>query len=121
MADEAIGALSPEKIKEYAASTSRIASAIGALVKHDGWIVFMALYERRKKEIRAKDDYASLEEFKADRKAIDIVDGILDTFEGYIKDAGEAAELLQGLSTEPPVNRGIMLIEQAEGGGNMEG
>lgn len=116
-ARDEIGTMSPEKIKDYAASTGKIAAAVESLIRQDGWQIFMALYARRKQEIRDKDDYPSLEAFKADRQAIDIVEGILDTFKGYIQDAGDAATLLAGLSPdENPKDRGIMLIEASEGG-----
>ena len=116
-AREEIGTMSPEKIKDYAISTGKIAAAVESMLRQDGWQIFMALYNRTKNEIKEKNDYASLEDFKADRKALDIVEGVLDVFKGYISDASDAATLLAGLSPEEsPTDRGIMLIEQAEGG-----
>lgn len=120
--DEFTGA-SPDKKNEHQA-TIKIASAVESMLKQDGWKIFMALYDREKKRIRAKDDYASLEDFKADRKAIDIVDSVLDTFEGYMEDAKAASLLLNALSAaeeDGGKNRGIMLIEASEGNATLEG
>ena len=111
-----LGGMNAEQLKVYAANADKIAVAIEALMKQDGWMIFMALYERRKQEIQEKDDYPSLEDFKADRRALDIVEGIIDSFKGYIQDATEAANTLAGLTSEPPKDRGIMLIEHMEGG-----
>lgn len=116
-----MGAMSAEKIKDYAASTGKISSAVESLMKQDGWQIFLALYEREKQRIREKDDYPSLEAFKGDRAAIEIVESILDTFKGFMQDASEAAILLKDLSTDDlPKDRGIMLIEATEGA-TMEG
>lgn len=115
-ARDEIGTMSPEKIKDYAASTGKIAAAVESMLRQDGWQIFMALYQRTKNEIKEKNDYPSLEDFKADRRAIDIVEGVLDTFRGYMQDAADAGTLLAGLSPEEtPTDRGIMLIEAAEG------
>lgn len=109
------GSISAEQIKEYAAASGKISSALEQLFKLDGWKIFMALYEKRKKEIKDRADYKTIEEFHADRKAIDIVDGILDDFDSYVKDASEAAEALKKLSTdEPDKDRGIMLIDPVD-------
>lgn len=110
------GELTADKIKEYSANSARVASAIEGLMRHDGWQIFLALYDRRKEDIRAKADYASLEDFKADRRAIEIVDEIIEEFKGFVADAAEAAAFVAGLPTEEePRSRGIMLIESMEG------
>lgn len=120
-ARDEMGAMSVEKIKDYAASTGKISSAVESLMKQDGWQIFIALYEREKQRIKEKDDYATLEAFKGDRAAIEIVEAILDTFKGFMQDASEAAILLKDLSTDDlPKDRGIMLIEATEGA-TMEG
>lgn len=113
--------MSEERLKQYTASAGKISSAIQSIIRSDGWMIFLALYKRKKREIMDRDDYATIEEFKADRKAIEIVDGILDEFNGWIEDAEAAAVLLAGLTGEESTpDRGIMLIEAAEGG-SMEG
>lgn len=115
MGDEP-GTIDPEKVKDYAAATGKISSAVDSMVRSDGWQIFMALFEREKKAIKDKDDYPSLQDFKADREAIAIVERILDTYQGYIQDAKDAADMMAMMSTEEsPTERGIMLIEAAEG------
>jgi hypothetical protein len=115
MALEGIGDLSKEQIEEYAASTEKIANAVVSLTRHDGWGIFMALLEREFAAIKEKSDYAKLEDFKADRAAIAIVEDIIETFKGYIEDAESAQTLLAGLAEEAPQDRGILLIEHQEG------
>ena len=110
-----IDKLDHAKIKEYAAASSRIGSAIEALSKHDGWQIFIALYARKKNEIKERRDYEDIVEFRADRKALDIVDALFDEMEGFVTEAGEAAERLSQISPDEGQSRGIMLIEQMEG------
>lgn len=115
--DMQIGDLDPERIKDYAAATGKIAQAVESLTRHDGWLIFMALYQREKNRIKEQSNYSTLEDFKADRRAIEIVEAILDEFQGYISDAQGAGDMLAGLSPETAgKDRGIMLIEAAEGG-----
>ncbi len=86
----------------------------------DGWRVFMALYNRKKHEIKETVNYDTLADFKADRTALDIVDGIIEEMEGFKKDAEEAQQLINDSSTGQQKERGIMLIEAVEGQ-NVEG
>ena len=114
MADDT-PAVDPEKVKAYAANIASLAQAIEQLEKSDGWAVFMALFQREKQIIYEKDNYDTLADFKGDRKAIEIVDGIIDIFKGYKQDASDAATLLTGLSPDDAKQeRGIMIIEAAE-------
>lgn len=110
--------IDPEKIKEYAANSGKIASAIEALKKHDGWQIFLALYKRKKDSILKKREYKhtpeGLIEFGSDRGALDIIDELFDEMDGFVADAEEAAETLAGISPEPEKDRGIMLIEATE-------
>lgn len=114
MAEEQVPPVSEEKIKEYVENTGALAGAIVSMMKSDGWAVFMALYKREKAAIKEREDYTTIEEFKGDRAAIGIIDGILETFEGYIEEAKEAADLLSSSTDSPKQERGIMLIESVE-------
>jgi len=110
------GTVDPEKVKDYAAATGKISSAVSSMVGSDGWLILMALLKREREAIYEKKDYPTIQDFKADREALDIVDRILDTFKGYVEDAKDAAEMLSKLDEqESPTDRGIMLIERAEG------
>lgn len=106
-----------DKIKDYAANASRVGGAISSLFKHDGFQIFLALYHRKKKDIMAKDDYETLEAFKGDRKAIEIIDELFEEMKGFIEEADDAAKALVGISGEEPAPRGIMLIEAMEESG----
>lgn len=121
MAETPLGAIDRETAKTYAAATEKISGAVLSMLKTDGWQIFLALYARERDRIKEKKDYVSLEDFKADRAAIDIVDSIVNTFKGYVDDAEDAAKMLAAFGEEDTnSNRGIMLIDAAEGA-TMEG
>ncbi len=108
--------MTDQKKKDYAVSSSKVASAIEALNRHDGWQIFLALYDRKKNQIKEKRDYATIEELKGDRIALDIVDELLEELLGYIKEAQDATDLLSTLEGEGgAAPRGIMLINEMEG------
>lgn len=110
-----------DKMKHYAANASRVGSAIEALKRHDGWQIFLGLFQRRKREIQDRSDYPDdlqgLAQFKGDRKAVDLIEGIFAEMDGFVEDANSAQEALRGISTEPEKPRGIMLIEAMEESG----
>lgn len=108
------GELDLAKIKEYANNASRVGGALEGLFKHEGWQIFLALYWRRKKDIQAKSDYDSLDAFRGDRKALEIIDELIEEMRGFIAEAGEAQAALVGISGEEAPPRGIMLIEAME-------
>lgn len=113
--DNRVDELDISKIKEYAQNASRVGSAIESLRRHDGWQIFLALYKRRKETIKETNDYADITDFRADRKALDIIDEIFTEMEGFISDADEATKQLVGISSDDtPRERGIMLIEAME-------
>lgn len=114
-AAETLVAIDRQQAAEYAASTTKISAAVVALMKQDGWQIFLATYAREKDLIKEKGDYATLEDFKADRRAIQIVDTIIETFKGYVDDAEAAAETLKRFAEDDlPTDRGIMLLDAQE-------
>lgn len=86
------------KAKEYANDMQKVASAVESLQKHDGWKIFLALFVTKKIEIKDREDYDSLEDFRADRRAIGIVEDIIGTFDGYREDATQARTLFDKLA-----------------------
>lgn len=107
--------ISTEKAKEYAANLDSVASACESMMKSEGWGLFMALFEIEKRAIKDTEDYATIEEFRADRGAIKIVEAIIEKMRGYISDAQSAAELFQRLQGKgEDASRGIMMIDAVE-------
>ena len=98
-----------DSVESYKKHIQRVGGAIEALQKSEGWQILMKLYEQRKQEIKDKEDYATLEDFRADRRALEIVEGILVELDDFVSDAMESTV---GISDEElPKERGIMLIE----------
>lgn len=85
--------ISSEKAAEYAADTMKVATAVASLFKQEGWQIFRALFEQKKQEVKDKDDYASLEDFKADRRALKTVEDMIGELASYIDDASRARDL----------------------------
>lgn len=108
-----------EQAKEYQDAVLRLGQAVESLEKNEGWEVFLALFKRKKKEIEARSDYDSLEMFRADRGAIEIVEGILDELKTFKEDGQATADFIAAMAEgEEQPSRGIMLIEAAEDGGH---
>lgn len=84
--------------RAYAEDTARVAGAVQALLKHDGWKTFIGLWTLRKFELRAKDDYASLEDFKADRRAIKLIEDLFGELETLTEDAETARSIFTKLT-----------------------
>lgn len=108
--------LDVDKLKPYTNDIGKIARAVESLIKTDGWQIFLAVWEKQKKEIMEKKDYETLEAFKADRGALDLFDQICDQFTKYITDAEEAEKLLTKTIREADgqTPRGILMIDALE-------
>lgn len=111
------GRINTDQLRAYTGNVTKLASVIDSLIKSEGWQVFLALFEKEKKEIKEKEDYSTLEQFNADRKAIKIFENILDRMNGYSTDAKEAGELLTKITTEAEgqtPNKGSLMIDVIE-------
>lgn len=106
--------LTVDDAKKYAADTGAIAKAVESLLGSDGWKIFSALFIHKKREIMARDDYETLDAFKGDRKAIDIVEEILTDLKGYIEDAKGAQAILNKLAEEDQTSSFILSEQQGE-------
>lgn len=106
--------LSVEKAKEYAADTAKVATAVEQLFGSDGWKIFMARFERTRAEVEAKDDYASIEDFRSDRRALKIVDDLIAELGTYIDDASRALDLFTSLTAEDQTPRSAVSLSTGE-------
>ena len=114
---------SKDEIKQRQQEILETGRQVESVLKSPGWKLFQALFRQKAIEIREKEDYASLEDFRADRAAIRIVRGILDEFIGYATDADGAIQMLESLHkserrTPSPLalDTGIMAGETKEEG-----
>lgn len=105
--------LTISEAKAYANDRGKLGHAIESLLRHDGWKIFVSLYNQRKKGVKDKTDYASIEDFRADRRALEIIDGIIDEMPGFIEDATDAQNLLKKL-TEAENQTPISLLLENE-------
>lgn len=115
--------ITAEQIAEAKAAreaTIQVGEAIDQMQKSKGWQIFSALLAMRRREIYERGDYTSLEDFKADRKALGIVDHILDDLNGYKSDAKEIIEEMARASVDEP-ERGVLMLDQMGGVDNREG
>lgn len=104
-----------EKAAEYAADAAKVATAVQGLFKHEGWAIFVELFNKRSDEVKDRDDYTSLEDFKADRRAIKQVEELVEELRSYIDDASRADELFNKIiSAEGQTPRSMVDLATGE-------
>lgn len=79
-----------EDIRKYDEGKINIGRTIQSFVDHKGFELLMAIFATEVAEIKNKDDYKTIEDFKADRKAIKIVRTMLDELQSYIDNSEHA-------------------------------
>lgn len=89
--------ISIEQAQKLAKETEAIGGAVQQMLQSTGWQIFLAIFNLKELEIREKDDYETLEAFRADRKAIAIVHAMFEEFRGYIDGAKDAQANLEKL------------------------
>lgn len=82
--------ITAEEIRKFTEDEVALGRTVESFLLHNGFKLFMAIYLTERAEILQKEDYKSLEDFKADRKALKIVQTMLDELESY-KDKAESA------------------------------
>lgn len=85
---------SPDEIKRHQGEKIAIGRQVRNTIKSDGWKLFLALYRKKAIEIREKDDYPSLEDFRADRRGLAFVRQLIDEFRAFEEDAEAASQTL---------------------------
>ena len=97
-----------------------IGEKIRQLVDSDGFLILKAIFKNFENDTLAKDDYKTLEEFKAERKALRIVQGMLNNLSSYIGEADQAYSELKKL-IEAECSTPSLLSLDGEGMDNEEG
>jgi hypothetical protein len=104
-----------ETAQAYAADTAKAATAITAMLGSDGWAIFTAILADRKREVQERDDYATLEDFRTDRRALAIVADLIGGLETLVEDAKAAADLFTKLAgAEGQTPRSISLSTEGK-------
>lgn len=83
------------KLKALLAKKIELGDKIRGFVESDGFLIIKAIFKNYENDIRSKDDYKNLKEFQADRKALKIVQGMLNDLVSYIGEADQAFSELQ--------------------------
>lgn len=90
------------------------------LLDSDGFLILKVIFKNLENDIRDKDDYKSLEDFKADRRAVKIIKDALSELESCVGDAEQASlelkKLIEAESSTPS-----LLSLDGEGMDNEEG
>ncbi len=116
------GKINLDRLRPYASDVSKLASSVEQVIKTDGWQIFLALWEIEKREIYHKNDYPTIQDFKADRKAIELFESITERFTGYMADAMEADVLLKTLTSDSQTpNKHVLMIDSLEEHGREQG
>ena len=83
-----------EEIIKNAEDKKSRARIVEAMLKSPGWEIFKDILGKKFQEIKDKDDYETIEDFRADRKAVEIVSGIVKELEDIVLEAEEADNIL---------------------------
>lgn len=90
--------ITKEDIEKYAGGKIDLGRTVESFISHNGWKLLMAIFLSQERKIKDKADYKSLEEFKADRKALEIVQDMIDELNSSIDDSKEAIIQLNKLN-----------------------
>ncbi len=103
--------ISKEELRKLLESRTALGGKVQDLLKHDGFLILKAVFENFVRDIKNKDNYLSLEDFRADRKAIEIVQGILEELKGFVNDAELAASQVQQLIDSEDSTPSLLSLE----------
>ena len=89
-------------------------------VASGGYQILKAVFHNFIEDVKAKSDYTTLEAFKSDRKAIEIIQGMFSEFEGFVSNADQAVSELKKI-TEADSSTPSLLSLDGEGEDTEEG
>lgn len=87
-----------EDIRKYEKGKINLGRIVQDFTNHEGFKLLMAIFSTEANEIKHKEDYENIADFKADRKAIEIVRKMLDELQSYIDDSESAIIRLSKLT-----------------------
>lgn len=94
------------KYKESLEKAATLGAKVQEFVSSEGFLVLKAVFYNRVKAIKNKDSYQTLEDFRADRSAVKIIQEMFDELVAMVNN-GEQAEaeikkLIDSESSTPP-------------------
>lgn len=89
------GTISREVLQSLSKGAIDLGRTVESLTSHNGWKVFLALCETKRREVLEKEDYATIEDFHADRRALKIIKETIAELESFVEDADSAIDLLK--------------------------
>lgn len=92
------GIINKEELRADAGKQIDRARLAATLLNHAHWKIFLAIFRNKQREIGAKDDYPTLEDFRADRGAIRIVKEMIEELESYVDDSASAEDIIKALN-----------------------
>lgn len=82
--------ISVDEIKDYLKDVIAGGKIAEDLLGSEGWSLLKKTFDNLAEDIRAKDDYDTLEDFKVDRKALAIIQEIINGLESIVADSDQA-------------------------------
>lgn len=87
-----------DEMRKLAEGRLGLAREVESCVESGAWKLFRAVARRREIDVLHRDDYATLEDFRADRAGLKMLKDAMREFESYAEDADEAIELINQLA-----------------------
>ena len=84
-----------DDLRKYDEGKVDIGRTVESFISHNGFELLMTIFLTEIATIKNKDDYRSLEDFKADRRAIKLVKNMLDELQSYVEDSEYAITRLK--------------------------
>lgn len=89
--------ITKEELEKFDGDIIDKGRTVESFVSHNGWQLLMIIFVSEELRIKNKSDYKTMEDFKADRKALKIVQGMIDELKSYIDDSKEAVIRINAL------------------------
>ena len=81
-------------LRRHAEDKLKLANVVRQAKEGDAWELFLSLVRLKEIEITNRDDYATLEDFRADRAGLRFLRGVVAEFEGFADYADDALDML---------------------------
>lgn len=95
--EENSDSISTTKYQKLLENKVGLGTKIKEFLDSEGFLVLRAIFYNFEQDVKNKDAYQSLEDFKADRKALRIVNGLFGELDSMVNNAEQAAAELEKL------------------------
>jgi len=80
-----------------------LGATVKSLLDSQGFLILKAILHNFKNDVKEKESYQTIHEFRADRKALQIIDGLFGELDALVNNAEQAqAEIQKLIETESP-------------------